>query len=102
MIIQSVARAGAIQDLAHQSMYTYGVERNYLPPKSPNEYKRIELPANGHMDTVYQYRQTEGWIGDVPVSFTSLIANRSYEYTKGIFADWDKRLDLTSTNSWIV
>jgi hypothetical protein len=102
MNISTVARAGAVQDVAHQSAYLYGVDRQFLPPKSPEPYKYFELPGPGHMETKYQYRQAEGWLGDTPVSFTYLMAYRSYEYTKQVFSDYDKRLAVSNTNSWIV
>jgi hypothetical protein len=54
------------------------------------------------MDTLYQYRQIEGWLGDVPVSFTCLMAYRSYEYTKQIFGNYDRRMAVSDANSWIV
>jgi hypothetical protein len=54
------------------------------------------------METLYQFRQVEGWLGDMPVSFTYLIANRSYEYTKQVFSNWDRRTATTNINSWIV
>ena len=102
MNIVTVAQAGAVQNLAHQSAYAYGVERKFLPPKSPEQYKYIELPGPGRMETTYQYRQIEGWLGDVPVSFTFLMAYRSYEYTKQVFTDYDKRHAVSNANSWIV
>ncbi|MDR3321429.1 MAG: hypothetical protein LBS93_03195 [Synergistaceae bacterium] len=102
MNIQSVSRVGAVQNIAHQSDFVYGVNREFLPPKSPQAPKAVTLQGQGHMDTVYQYRQLEGWLGDMPVSFTYLIANRSYEYTKQVFMDWDKRTATTNVNSWIV
>ena len=102
MNIQSVARAGAVQNIAHQSAFVYGVNREYLPPKSPQGPSHVTVPGNGQMETTYYYRQIEGWIGDMPVAFTYLIANRSYEYTKQIFADWDKRMAVSNINSWIV
>ena len=102
MNIMTTARAGAVQNIAHQSAYAYGVERKFLPPKSPEQHKYIELPGPGRMDTTYQYRQMEGWLGDVPVSFTFLMAYRSYEYTKQVFSDNNKRLANSNINSWIV
>jgi hypothetical protein len=102
MNIKTVARAGAVQDVAHQSAYAYGVDRQFLPPKSPSQNNYIVLPGAGHMETTYQYRQIEGWLGDVPVSFTYLMAYRSYEYTKNVFSDYDKRLAVSNVNSWIV
>jgi hypothetical protein len=102
MNIMSVARDGAVQNLAHESAYAYGVERKYLPPKPPEPNPYVVLPGYGHMETTYQYRYNEGWLGDVPVSFTSLMAYRSYEYTKQVFYDFDRRHAVTNTNSWIV
>jgi hypothetical protein len=102
MNIRAVARAGAVQDVAHQSAYVYGVDRQFLPPRSPAQNNHIVLGGTGRMDVTYQYRQIEGWLGDVPVSFTYLMAYRSYEYTKQIFSDFDKRFAVSSVNSWIV
>jgi len=102
MNIMMAAREGAVQNIAHQSAYAYGVDRKFLPPKSPEQYNYIELPGPGRMDTTYQYRQIEGWLGDVPVSFTFLMAYRSYEYTKQVFSDSNKRLATSNINSWIV
>ena len=102
MNIRTVARAGAVQNVAHQSAYVYGVDRQFLPPKSPAQNNYVVLSGPGHMELTYQYRQTEGWLGDVPVSFTYLMAYRSYEYTKHIFSDYDKRLAVSNVNSWIV
>ncbi|MDR1651466.1 MAG: hypothetical protein LBR87_06740 [Synergistaceae bacterium] len=102
MNIRTVSRAGAVQDAAHQSAYVYGIDRQFLPPKSPKRNDYIELHGPGRLDTTYQYRQIEGWLGDVPVSFTFLMAYRSYEYTKQVFSDWDRRFAVTDTSSWIV
>jgi hypothetical protein len=102
MNIRTVARAGAVQNVAHQSAYVYGVDRQFLPPKSPSQNNYIIRDGPGRMDTTYQYRQIEGWLGDVPVSFTYLMAYRSYEYTKHVFSDYDKRLAVSNVNSWIV
>ena len=60
------------------------------------------LEGSGRMDTLYQYRQMEGWLGDVPVSFTYLMAYRSYEYTKQDFTKTDWSTANTNTNSWLV
>ena len=102
MNIKMAAPAGAVQNIAHQSAYAYGVDRKFLPPKSPERDKYIELPGPGRMETTYQYRQIEGWLGDVPVSFTHLMAYRSYEYTKQVFSDSNRRLATSSINRWIV
>ncbi|MCL2684202.1 MAG: hypothetical protein FWE55_03065 [Synergistaceae bacterium] len=102
MNIMTVAQAGAVQNIAHQSAYAYGVDRKFLPPMSPRPEDYVVLAGSGHMDTTYQYRQTEGWLGDVPVSFTFLMAYRSYEYTKQVFSDYDRRFSVSDTNSWIV
>ncbi|MDR3281133.1 MAG: hypothetical protein LBT23_11535 [Synergistaceae bacterium] len=102
MNIKTVARAGAAQDVAHQSAYVYGVDRQFLPPKSPRQNNHIEILGPGKLETTYQYRQIEGWLGDVPVSFTYLMAYRSYEHTKQIFSDYDKRMAVSNVNSWIV
>ena len=102
MNIMTVAHAGAVQNIAHQSAYAYGTERKFLPPKSPEPYKYIEIPGPGQMETMYQYRHIEGWLGDVPMSFTFLMAYRSYEYTKQVFSDAGKRMATSNINSWIV
>jgi hypothetical protein len=102
MNIHAVSKVGGVQDVAHQSAFVYGVNREYLPPKSPQVPPYVTVPGQGHMDTVYQFRQVEGWQGDMPVSFTYLVANRSYEYTKQVFANWDHRMATSNTNSWIV
>ena len=102
MNIKMTAGAGAIQNIAHQSAYAYGSERKLLPPKSPEQNRYIELPGPGRMETTYQYRQIEGWLGDVPMSFTFLMAYRSYEYTKQVFSDGSGRQATSSTNRWIV
>jgi hypothetical protein len=102
MNIHSFSRVGAVQDAAHQSAFVYGVNREFLPPKSPQSPPYVTVPGPGHMDTIYQFRQVEGWLGDMPVSFTYLVANRSYEYTKQVFANWDRRMSTSNINSWIV
>ncbi|MDR0615867.1 MAG: hypothetical protein LBG29_03575 [Synergistaceae bacterium] len=102
MNIQSVSKAGASQNLAHQSAFVYGVGREFLPPKSHQGSPYVTVPGQGNMETLYQFRQVEGWLGDMPVSFTYLIANRSYEYTKQVFSNWDRRTATTNINSWIV
>ena len=102
MNIMSVTQAGAAQNIAHQSSYAYGIERKLLPPKSPEQPNYVVLPGPDHMTTTYQYRQNEGWLGDVPVSFTFLMAYRSYEYTKQVFSDYDRRFATSNTNSWVV
>jgi len=102
MNIRTVLWSGASQSVAHESAYLYGLDRNLLPPKSPPSKQQVTLEGSGNLQTLYQYRQIEGWLGDVPVSFTCLMAYRSYEYTKQIFtkADWNSA--NTSTNSWLV
>ena len=102
MNIQSVSRNGAPQSVAHQSSYLYGVNKEYLPPRMELHNELVTLEGRGRMDTVYQYRQIEGWLGDVPVSMTYLMAYRSYEYTKQVFMKSDWRKDMTTTNSWVV
>jgi hypothetical protein len=102
MNIQSFSKVGASQNVAHQSAFIYGVDREFLPPKSPQSKPYVTVPGPGHMETLYQFRQVEGWLGDMPVSFTYLIANRSYEYTKQVFSNWDRRTATTNINSWIV
>ncbi|MDR1471603.1 MAG: hypothetical protein LBS75_03685 [Synergistaceae bacterium] len=101
MNIRSVSGAGGVQE-AHASSYIYGIERAYLPPKSPHSRDVFTRVGPGQMETVYQFRQVEGWLGDVPVSFTFLMAYRSYEYTKQVFSDWDRRTATSSVNSWLV
>lgn len=91
-----------IQDIAHHSAYTYGLEKQMLPPKSPEREQDIVLPGKGHMQTIYNYTNVNSWIGDVPVTFTMLVAQRSYEYTKQIFHNPMKRQDNTTTNSWLI
>jgi hypothetical protein len=102
MNIRTVASAGAVQDVAHQSAFGCGIERQFLPPKSPNQNNYIVLDGPGRLETTYQYRAVEGWLGDIPVSFTFLMAYRSYEYTKHVFSDYDRRQAVSNTNSWIV
>jgi hypothetical protein len=101
MNIQSVSTT-RVQDVAHQSAFVYGVNREFLPPKSPEGRQTVNLDGQGQMDTIYQFRQMEGWLGDMPVSFTFLLAQRSYEYTKQVFAGWDHRLATSTANSWLV
>lgn len=91
-----------IQDVAHQSMYTYGLDKQLLPPKSPQEAPDVVVPGKGNLETRYQYTNINGWIGDVPVTFTMMVAQRSYEYTKQIFHNPMKRSDNTTTNSWLI
>lgn len=103
MNIRSVSRAGAVQDVAHQSAFVYGVDRGFLPPKSPSgKSQYVTLEGAGNLDTVYRFRQIEGWLGDMPVSFTYLMAYRSYEYTKQVFSHSDWKTANTNTNSWLV
>lgn len=102
MNIQSVARSLTSMNIAHQSDYLYGLDRNLLPPKSLPNHERVALDGAGHVDTIYQFRRIEGWLGDVPVSFTYLMAYRSYEQTKLVFSKTDWNTALTSTNSWLV
>ena len=102
MNIQSVTRLGALQSSAQQSAYLYGLNPEYLPAKSPDgrSYVAIDMPAR--MDTVYQFRQTEGWLGDMPVSLTYLMAYRSYEYTRQVFSNPDWKTAIKNVNSWLV
>jgi hypothetical protein len=102
MNIKSVARSGAVQDAGHPSAYVYGIDREFLPPKSPRHYNDIVIDSPAHLDTLYQYRLIEGWMGEMPVTFTYLMAYRSYEYTKQIFSDYDKRMQVNDGSSWIV
>ena len=102
MNIQSVSRV-AIQDLAHQSSYVYGISKELLPPKSPPSAQEVTLPGRGHMETTYKYSYVPGWLDDVPVMFTFLNAQRSYAYTKQIFSNYDQRRTANSTaNSWLI
>ena len=102
MNIRSVSRV-AIQDLAHQSSYVYGIDKELLPPKSPPTPQDVVLPGRGHMETTYKYSYVPGWLGDVPVTFTFLNAQRSYEYTKQIFSEYKQRNTANSTtNSWLI
>jgi hypothetical protein len=101
MNIQSVSKV-RVQDVAHQSAFVYGVNREYLPPKSPQGPQTVTVDGSGQLDTIYQFRQVEGWLGDVPVSFTFLLAQRSYEYTKQVFSNWDRRFAVSNANSWLV
>lgn len=102
MNIQSVFRVGGLQDVAHQSAYVYGVERGHLPPKSPDGKTYVVLDGPGRMDTIYRFRQMEGWLGEVPVTFTYLMAYRSYEYTKEIFSRSDWKTAISNTSGWLV
>lgn len=102
MNIRSVQWAGAPQNIAQESAYLYGLDRSFLPPKSLPNKEQIVLAGSGRLDTLYQYRQIEGWLGDVPVSFTYLMAYRSYEYTKQIFTKTDWNTANTNANSWLV
>ena len=101
MNIQSVSK-GRVQDVAHQSAFVYGMNREYLPPRQQHGPAVITVEGEGHLDTVYRFRSMEGWLGDVPASFTYLMAYRSYEYTKQVFSNWDRRFATTDTNSWII
>jgi hypothetical protein len=91
-----------MQDIAYQSAYMYGVEKHLLPPQSPSPPQDVILPGRGHMETLYQYANINGWLGDAPVTFTVMLAHRSYEYTKQIFSSQHKRTANTSANSWLV
>lgn len=102
MNIRSVQWAGAPQSVVQESAYLYGLDRNFLPPKSQQGAGQIVLEGPGRLETLYQYRQIEGWLGDVPVSFTYLMAYRSYEYTKQIFTKTDWNTAITNANSWLV
>lgn len=101
MNIQSTSRV-AIQDVAHRSNYVYGVSKELLQPRSLPQPERITLEGPGHLETSYHYATVEGWLDDMPVQFTYLVAKRSYEYTKQVFNHWDKRFATSNTNSWIV
>lgn len=92
----------AIQDIAHQSAYTYGTAPEKLPPQSPSAPHDIVLQGRGNLQTRYQYASIPAWIGDTPVNFTCLMAYRSYEYTKQIFTQTDQRTALSTVNSWLV
>ena len=101
MNIKTVAPV-RIQDIAYQSAYTYGIDKQLLPPKSPMPPQDVVLPGRSRMETQYQYTNVNGWIGDVPVTFTMMTAHRSYEYTKQIFSNQHKRMSNTTTNSWLI
>lgn len=90
------------QDVAHQSAYTYGIDKQLLPPKSPEPPQDVVLPGRGRMETLYQYANFNGWLGDVPVTFTVMMASRSYEYTKQVFSNQQKRMSNTTANSWLI
>jgi hypothetical protein len=78
------------------------MNREYLPPRQQTPPYTVTVDGEGSLDTVYRYRQVEGWLGDVPASFTFLMAYRSYEYTKQVFSNWDRRFATSDTNSWII
>lgn len=100
MRIQSVQGVG-VQSVAHSSNYLYGVQRDLLPPQSPYSKQYVELDGPIQQDIVYQFRQIEGWLGDVPVSFTYLTAHRSYQHTKQLFVKEDWRTAFSTTNRWL-
>lgn len=103
MNIRSVSRS-MIQDIAHQSAYVYGVSKEMLPPKSPQVPDTVTLPGRANLETTYRYSYVPAWLGDVPVVFTFLNAQRSYEYTKQIFSNYNdpKRTANSTSNSWLV
>ena len=100
MRIQSV-QGVSVQNAAHSSNYLYGVQRELLPPHSPYTRQFVELEGPVQQEVLYQFRQIEGWIGDDPVSFTYLTAQRSYENTKQLFVKNDWRTAFTTTNRWL-
>ncbi|MDR3354124.1 MAG: hypothetical protein LBO21_03735 [Synergistaceae bacterium] len=101
MNIQSVSKV-RVQDSTHQSAFVYGMNREYLPPRQQQGPTTVVVNGEGHLDTNYQFRSVAGWLGDVPATFTYLMAYRSYEYTKQVFSHWDRRFATTDTNSWII
>lgn len=90
------------RDIAHQSMYELNLERNWLPPELPNPPQDVVLNGRGHIETKLNYAEINGWLNDIPVMYTMMMADRSYQDTKLVFSNRTRRVDNTTTNSWIM
>lgn len=102
MLNTRTQRAGMDRDLAHRSMYELGLERNWLPAEVPNPPQDVVLNGRGHIETRLNYAEINGWLNDVPVMYTVMMANRTYENTKLVYSNRTKRIDNTTTNRWIM
>lgn len=95
-------RGGLDRDLAHQSAYQLNMLRNWLQPENFNPPQDVVVDGRGRIETKLNYAELNGWLDDIPVSFTVMMANRTYENTKLVFSNRTKRMDNTTTNRWIM
>lgn len=96
------SKLGMDRDIAHQSMYNLDLVRNWLPPENFNPPQQLVLEGRGHVETKMNYAELNGWLNDIPVAYTVMMANRSYERTDIMFGNRTKRIDNTTTNAWIM
>lgn len=95
-------RAKESRNIAHQSMYELALQRNWLPPELPNPPQDVVLNGRGHIETKMNYAEINGWLNDIPVMYTMMMADRTYQDTKLVFSNRTRRVDNTTTNSWIM
>lgn len=95
-------RKNISQDTAHLSTYGLDMQRNWLPPEVPNPPEDVVVNGRGHIETRLNYANINGWLDDIPVMFTVMQANRTYEQAKLVFSNRTKRIDNTTTNRWIM
>lgn len=89
-------------DMAHQSVYGLNLVRNWLPVENPDPPQDVVVDGRGRIETRMNYAEINGWLNDIPVNFTVMMANRTYENTKLVFSNKTKRIDNTTTNRWLV
>ncbi len=82
MAIQTVLPSEQVVS-AYPSRYLYDAKR--FPELALQTPEPVEVDGPLRVETLYQYRYLEGWEGDVPLSMTYMVAERTYTRTKMLF-----------------
>ena len=88
MNIQTVVRTEGYA-VPGQVYSLYGTEAR-RPFEGPPAVRRVEVPGPREMDILYQYRVTEGWQGEIPLSLTYLVASRSYSQSTLVYQEQER------------
>lgn len=86
---------------SHQSNYMYGIEKKQVFEQVQSEQPSSPINASRKQETIYQFRHIEGWVGDLPVTFTFLNAKRVYLTTKELFTGSSWRSQAIPASSWV-